>query len=214
MLPASGQGQTRDQGFAIESATEAGAFRRPAGKIGLGSCPCATYRQRLVNTGFRCGSDASLGVHRLRAGSPPMRAAHAAASSRPGQASSPNTLGQLRPWVVRGSGKMSRRYERFSVPITESYCKESARRKPARQLSRYMPAVSRACRSGNRRHHEPMALGPSHGRVGCRASIWTHSGHRPMHPTISARRTIARRGHTRGADANSRRRRRSSHKAQ
>ena len=114
----------------------------------------------------------------------------------------------------RGSGKTSRRCERHSIPITKSHCRESTRRKRERQLNRHTRAVSRACRSGNRRRHGPNAMGPSHGRVRRRASIWTHGGRWPMRPKTGTRRAIARRGHSRVADASPRRRRRSSHKAQ
>ncbi len=158
---------------------------------------------------------ASPALHGLRAGyAPRIHAAHVVASSQPAQAPSANTPRQLRPWAGRGSGKTSRRCERLSVPITKSHCRESTRWKRGRQLNRHTPAVSRACRSGNRRHHGPNAMGPSHGRVRRRASIWTHGGRSPMRPKTATRRAIAPRGHTRVADASPRRRRRSSHKAQ
>ncbi len=109
---------------------------------------------------------ASPALHGLRAGyAPRIHAAHVVASSQPAQAPSANTPRQLRPWAGRGSGKTSRRCERLSVPITKSHCRESTRRKRGRQLNRHTPAVSRACRSGNRRHHGPNAMGPSHGRA-------------------------------------------------
>ncbi len=109
---------------------------------------------------------ASPALHGLRAGyAPRIHAVHVVASSQPAQAPLANTLGQLRPWAGRGSGRTSRHCERFSVLRTKSRCKKSTRRKRGRQLNRHTPATGRVCRSGNRRHRGSNAKPPSHGRV-------------------------------------------------
>ena len=141
-------------------------------------------------------------------------AAHVVAASRPAQAPWASTLGQPRPWVGRGSGRTSRHCERPLVLRTKSRYEETTRRIRGRQLNRHAPATSRVCRSGNRRHPGPNAIGPSRGRGRRRASIWRHDRRLPMRPKTATRWAVAPRGHTRAAGATLRRRRRSSHKTQ
>jgi hypothetical protein len=169
---------------------------------------------RQHGTSCRYGASQFSATWSARGYAPRSHAAHVVASSQSAQAPWVNTPRQLRPWAGHGSGKTSQHCERLSVPITESHWRESARRKRGWQLNRRKPAVSRACKSGNRRHHGPNATGPSHGRVRRRASIWRHGGRPPMCPKTAGRRAMAPRGHIRVADAIPRRRRRSSHKAQ